>query len=61
MPELFDDHFLLEKLTKLIDPLVKLDEHIDWKIFLRFLMWSSINLRKCETLLNSQKSYCTKS
>lgn len=29
----FDEHFLLEKLTKLKDPLVKLDEHIDWKIF----------------------------
>ena len=26
MSELFDDHFLLEKLTKLND-------HIDWKIF----------------------------
>ena len=27
------DHFLLEKLTKLKDPLVKLDEHVDWNIF----------------------------
>ncbi len=31
--ELFDDHFLLEKLTKLGDPLQKLNEFIDWKIF----------------------------
>lgn len=30
---LFDDHFLLEKLTKLGDPLQKLDEYIDWAIF----------------------------
>jgi IS5 family transposase len=29
----FDDHFLLERLTKLKDPLVKLDAHIDWEIF----------------------------
>ena len=32
-PGFFDDHFLLEKLTKLKDPLVKLNEHIDWNIF----------------------------
>jgi IS5 family transposase len=30
---MFDEHFLLEKLTKLKDPLVKLEAHIDWKIF----------------------------
>jgi len=30
---LFDDHFLLEKLTKLGDPLQKLNEYIDWEIF----------------------------
>ena len=30
---MFDEHFLLEKLTKLNDPLVKLEAHIDWKIF----------------------------
>ena len=30
---LFDDHFLLEKLTKLGDPLQKLNEFIDWEIF----------------------------
>lgn len=29
----FDEHFLLERLTKLKDPLVKLNDHIDWKIF----------------------------
>ena len=32
-PGLFDDQFLLEKLTKLGDPLQKLDECIDWNIF----------------------------
>jgi IS5 family transposase len=32
-PGLFDDHFLLEKLTKLGDPLQKLNEFISWKIF----------------------------
>jgi len=30
---LFDDHFLLEKLTKLGDPLQKLSDYIDWDIF----------------------------
>ena len=30
---LFDDHFLMEKLTKLGDPLQKLNEYIDWNIF----------------------------
>lgn len=30
---LFDEHFLLEKLTKLGDPLQKLREFIDWRIF----------------------------
>ena len=30
---LFDDHFLLNQLTKLGDPLKKLDNFIDWKIF----------------------------
>lgn len=30
---LFDDHFLMEKLTKLGDPLQKLNEYIDWDIF----------------------------
>ena len=29
----FDDHFLLEKLTKLKDPLIKLNDHIDWQLF----------------------------
>ncbi len=32
-PGLFDDHFLLEKLTKLGDPLQKLSEYINWSIF----------------------------
>jgi hypothetical protein len=30
---LFDDHFLMEKLTKLGDPLQKLNDYIDWTIF----------------------------
>ena len=30
---LFDDHFLLENLSKLGDPLQKLNKYIDWKIF----------------------------
>lgn len=30
---LFDDHFLMERLTKLGDPLHKLNEFIDWNIF----------------------------
>ncbi len=30
---LFDDHFLMEKLTKLGDPLQTLIEFIDWEIF----------------------------
>jgi IS5 family transposase len=30
---LFDDHFLVEKLTKLGDPLEKLSEYIDWTVF----------------------------
>jgi len=34
---LFDEHFLLERLTKLKDPLVKLEEHIDWEIFVPVL------------------------
>jgi len=28
---LFEEHFLLERLTKLKDSLVKLEAHIDWK------------------------------
>jgi len=30
---LFDDHFLLETLSKLGDPLQKLSEYINWSIF----------------------------
>jgi IS5 family transposase len=32
-PGLFDDHFLLETLNKLGDPLLKLNEYIDWGLF----------------------------
>ncbi len=31
-PGLFDDHFIMEKLTKLGDPLQKKNEFIHWKI-----------------------------
>lgn len=31
---LFDDHFLMERLSKLGDPLEKLNDYIDWKIFI---------------------------
>ncbi|MEI6848225.1 MAG: hypothetical protein WCK32_09405 [Chlorobiaceae bacterium] len=34
---LFEEHFLLERLTKLKDSLVKLEAHIDWKIFVPIL------------------------
>ncbi len=30
---LFDEHFRLERLTQLNDPLVKLNKYIDWRIF----------------------------
>ncbi len=30
---LFDDHFLFEKLTKLGDPLERLNKYIDWNVF----------------------------
>lgn len=30
---LFDDHYLLKQLSKLGDPLERLDKYIDWKIF----------------------------
>ncbi|MFZ4525793.1 MAG: hypothetical protein ACOYOE_09645 [Chlorobium sp.] len=33
----FDEHLLLEKLSKLKDPLVKLESHIDWNIFKQIL------------------------
>jgi len=32
-PRVFDEHFMLEKLRKLNDPLLKLEAHIDWQIF----------------------------
>ncbi|HHE31558.1 MAG TPA: IS5/IS1182 family transposase, partial [Chlorobaculum parvum] len=34
---LFDEQFLLERLTKLKDPLVKLEAHIDWQLFAAIL------------------------
>jgi len=34
---LFDEHFLLERLTKLNDPLMKLNKHIEWNIFVPVL------------------------
>ncbi len=43
---LFDDHFLLETLSKLGDPLQKLNEYIDWNIFKFPLDQSFINEAK---------------
>ena len=34
---LFDEYLLLERLTKLKDPLVKLEAHIDWQLFVPIL------------------------
>ncbi|WP_260472460.1 IS5 family transposase [Chlorobium phaeovibrioides] len=47
---LFDEYFLLERLTKLKDPLVKLDAFIDWNIFAPVL---DLTFRKPE---NSSKA-----
>jgi transposase, IS5 family len=33
LPGLFDDHFLMDKLTKLGDPLQRLNKYIDWGVF----------------------------
>jgi len=33
LPGLFDDHFLMDKLTKLGDPLQRLNKYIDWELF----------------------------
>jgi transposase, IS5 family len=33
VPGLFDDHFLMDKLTKLGDPLQRLNNYIDWEVF----------------------------
>lgn len=46
---LFDEHFLLEKLTKLNDPLIKLNKHIDWKIFSPVLNQAFTNPDKDES------------
>lgn len=45
---LFDEHFILERLTKLNDPLIKLNKHIDWKIFLPVLDDALIDYEKDE-------------
>jgi IS5 family transposase len=46
---LFDEHFLLERLTKLNDPLIKLNKHIDWNIFLPVLNVALVNADKDES------------
>lgn len=46
---LFDEHFLLERLTKLNDPLIKLNKHIDWNIFSPVLNQALIDSNKDET------------
>ena len=43
---LFDEHFVLERLTKLKDPLVKLNKHIDWTIFSPVLIQSLADSEK---------------
>jgi len=50
--ELFYEHFLLERLTKLKDPLVKPDAYIDWNIFAPIL---NVVFSKPE---NSSKAGC---
>lgn len=54
---LFEEYFLLERLTKLKDPMVKLEEHIDWDIFIDITRrsakyWASPR----EVVLNLKKS-----
>jgi IS5 family transposase len=46
---MFDEHFLLERLTKLNDPLMKLNKHIDWTIFCPVLNQSLVDFEKDET------------
>jgi IS5 family transposase len=46
---LFDEHFILERLTKLNDPLIKLNKHIDWNIFSPVLNQALIDSEKDET------------
>jgi hypothetical protein len=46
---LFDEHFLLERLTKLNDPLIKLNKHIDWNIFSPVLNEALVDSEKDES------------
>jgi IS5 family transposase len=46
---LFDEHFLLERLTKLNDPLLKLNKYIDWNIFAPVLNQTLLDSEKNET------------
>jgi len=46
---MFDEHFLLERLTKLNDPLIKLNRHIDWNIFTPVLEQALLDSEKDET------------
>jgi IS5 family transposase len=46
---LFDEHFLLERLTKLNDPLMKLNKHIEWNIFVPVLNQALLDSEKDET------------
>ncbi len=46
---MFDEHFLLERLTKLNDPLEKLNKYIDWKIFSPVLNQALISSERDET------------
>ena len=46
---LFDEHFLLERLTKLKDPLMKVNKHIDWELFSHILNQAFIDSDKDAT------------
>ena len=46
---LFDEHFILERLTKLNDPLIKLNRYIDWNIFSPILDQALIDFEKDKT------------
>jgi len=46
---LFDEHFHLERLTKLNDPLIKLNQHIDWNIFSPVLNQALVDCEKDES------------
>jgi len=46
---LFEEHFLLERLTRLNDPLIKLNRYIDWNMFSPVLAHALIDSEKDKT------------